>query len=218
MSRSRAALPGPAGRGRLMVEAGVLFAVLPLLVALLDRRGSIFPVLWVMTGLVAVVLTRDPSFSWRRMWGAGAVRRALPGILLRFLPLAAGLLGLTAWLSPDSLFLLVRERTGLWLMILCLYPLLSVLPQGIVFRSFFLHRYRGLIPDPRLRMGAAAAAFALAHIVFQNAVAIALTFLGGLMFLHTYRRCESGLAASLEHALYGCWVYTIGLGAYFYRG
>jgi membrane protease YdiL (CAAX protease family) len=63
-----------------------------------------------------------------------------------------------------------------------------------------------------------AIAFSFAHIVFRNPWAILFTFVGGLMFASTYLKTRSNLAASVEHALYGCFVFTIGIGQYFYAG
>jgi hypothetical protein len=46
---------------------------------------------------------------------------------------------------------------------------------------------------------------------------------GGLFFARTYLRARSALASTLEHALpehtlYGCWIFTVGLGRHFYAG
>lgn len=65
---------------------------------------------------------------------------------------------------------------------------------------------------------ASAAAFAFMHIVFRNPVAVVYTFAGGVLFARRYYRSGSLLVSSLEHALYGCWMFTVGLGPYFYQG
>jgi membrane protease YdiL (CAAX protease family) len=65
---------------------------------------------------------------------------------------------------------------------------------------------------------ASAAAFAFLHIVFRNTLAVALTFAGGLLFAFRYAETDSLLTSSVEHALYGCWLFTVGLGQYFYHG
>jgi hypothetical protein len=43
-----------------------------------------------------------------------------------------------------------------------------------------------------------------------------MTLLGGTLFAFTYHRTRSLLACSVEHALYGCFVFTIGLEQLFY--
>lgn len=65
---------------------------------------------------------------------------------------------------------------------------------------------------------ASAAAFAFLHIIFRNWLAVGLTFAGGLLFAARYAGTGSLATSSFEHALYGCWLFTIGLGQYFYHG
>jgi membrane protease YdiL (CAAX protease family) len=54
------------------------------------------------------------------------------------------------------------------------------------------------------------------HIVFRNPLAMALTFAGGILFAWRYEKTGSLFVSSFEHALYGCFLFTIGLGRYFY--
>jgi hypothetical protein len=65
---------------------------------------------------------------------------------------------------------------------------------------------------------AGAAGFAFMHVIFRNWVAVPLTFAGGLLF--AVRDAETGSLAtsSFEHALYRCWLFTVGLGRFFYHG
>jgi uncharacterized protein len=98
------------------------------------------------------------------------------------------------------------------------YPVLSVYPQGILYRAFFFQRYAALFPGKWAMIVASAAAFAFLHIIFRNWLAVALTFAGGLLFAARYAETDSLFTSSFEHALYGCWLFTIGLGQYFYHG
>jgi membrane protease YdiL (CAAX protease family) len=56
------------------------------------------------------------------------------------------------------------------------------------------------------------------HIVYRNPLAVVLTFFGGLIFAWRYKVTNSLLTSSFEHALYGCWLFTVGLGDFFYHG
>jgi len=47
---------------------------------------------------------------------------------------------------------------------------------------------------------------------------VALCVLGGVLFGWSYERGRSLAAAWLEHGLYGCAVFTLGLGWLFYGG
>ena len=63
-----------------------------------------------------------------------------------------------------------------------------------------------------------AIAFSFAHIIFRNPIAMSFTLIGGVLFAWRYAETGSLFASSFEHALYGCWMFTIGLGEYFYKG
>jgi len=63
-----------------------------------------------------------------------------------------------------------------------------------------------------------AVAFSVGHVVFHNWPAVALTLLGGWLFANTYERTSSLRLVAVEHALYGCAVFTIGYGAFFFEG
>jgi membrane protease YdiL (CAAX protease family) len=65
---------------------------------------------------------------------------------------------------------------------------------------------------------ASAVAFSFAHIVFRNPIAVGFTLIGGLLFAWRYYVSGSLFTSSFEHALYGCWMFTVGLGEFFYRG
>ena len=54
------------------------------------------------------------------------------------------------------------------------YPVVSVYPQGILYRAFFFQRYATLFPGKWPMIVASAAAFALLHIIFRNSLAVAL--------------------------------------------
>jgi hypothetical protein len=99
-----------------------------------------------------------------------------------------------------------------------LYSLPSVYPQGIIDRLFLFDRYHGLFGARWGIVLARAAAFAFVDIVFCNALAVALTLPAGLLFAVRYWQTGSLMASSFEHALYGCAIFTIGLGRCFYHG
>ena len=60
--------------------------------------------------------------------------------------------------------------------------------------------------------------FGLAHLFFANWIAPVLTALGGVIFARTYSRSGSTMLVSVEHSLWGNFIFTIGLGWYFYAG
>jgi len=188
-------------------------------------QHMLFPLLLGTTALIVLFLLLDPTFEKRRLWDPGGAERELTRQALLLVVLGPALVG-AAWagasftdLLPSNAFLhLPRERTGLWLAIMCLYPLFSAYPQEITHRAFFFHRYVPILPRPAVLIGVNTVAFAFMHIVFWNWVAIVLTFAGGLLFAWTYHRSRSTLAAALEHAVYGNIVFTVGLGGFVFTG
>jgi membrane protease YdiL (CAAX protease family) len=176
------------------------------------------PALWLLAAGCLAVLLRDPGFDRRRLWNRDRLGARVRVAAVPFL-LSAPILALSAWwFEPDRFLLFARQRPLLWGAVMVLYPVLSVYPQGIVFRVFLLHRYRPLFPGRWGIVVASAAAFALVHLVFRNWVAPPLSFAGGILFAATYERTGSSLVAAIQHALFGCLLFTIGLGWYFYHG
>ncbi|RMF71026.1 MAG: CPBP family intramembrane metalloprotease [Acidobacteria bacterium] len=202
----------------LVAELGLIFFGLPALYAWLRPPMHVLAVLWVVTGCCLVSLLFDPTFDRRRLgrWrvGAGELRRLAVRLVIVGLVLA----GIVFAVAPDRLFDFPRARPALWALVMVFYPLLSVVPQGITYRAFFFHRYRSLFGDGPLMIAASAIAFCFGHVVFGNAVALVLTAAGGLMFARTYARTGSLPFSCLEHALYGCLAFTLGLGRYLYLG
>jgi membrane protease YdiL (CAAX protease family) len=207
-------------RPRLALEFAVIFVGLPLLAGWQGQflRTWVVPQMLLLAGIFLALLWRDPSFDRQQM---RAVPRNWRRSLLRiavFLVLGGAAVLYLAWRSGVDLFFFPRERPFLWLLVLLLYPLVSALAQEVIFRVFLFHRYRSLFADPRLMMLVSASAFALAHLQLGNLPAPVLSFLGGLLFANTFGTTRSLPMATLEHGLWGDWIFTLGLGVYFYGG
>jgi len=214
----RAAGAGPGRKTWLAVEYLLLFVALPLLWAAGRLDLPLLPTLWIFALGCLLFLLADRGFDRRSLWNAERAGRRMARAAWPFLVLAPLLaLGLLL-LEPERLFAFVRQRPLLWALVMVLYPLLSAYPQGIVYRVFVFHRYRDLFPGRWAMIAASALAFALVHLIFRNAVAPPLSLVGGLLFASTYERTRSSLAATFQHALFGCFIFTIGWGWYFYHG
>lgn len=197
-----------------------MFVIGPVIYVLLfNQPRMLFPALWLLALTCLLLLLRDGRFRRVRLCRARAVGRDLVRYVLPRFVILACLIGVYVRLvHPEALFGLVKSRPEIWAIIMVGYPLLSVYPQEIAWRTFFFHRYRRVLPGRWLMIAGSAAAFGFAHIVFHNWMAVVFTLIGGLLFAHTYARTKSTLAASIEHALYGCFIFTIGLGRYFFSG
>ncbi|WP_034059173.1 CPBP family intramembrane glutamic endopeptidase [Lacinutrix jangbogonensis] len=114
--------------------------------------------------------------------------------------------------DKESLFKVVVNKPLMWLVLLFVYSTFSVYPQELIYRTFYFQRYESLFQNKKLFIFINAIVFALAHLFFRNSLVIILTFLGGLLFAFTYKKTESTLLVTIEHAIYGCWLFTVGMG------
>lgn len=196
----------------LTIECAAIFIGGPLAILAIHRGGILFVALW-LGALIAWAGTRG-----RQTLPKPILAHEIRGIALRFAVLAP-LITLATWLVWPELFLsLPRQRPLFWALIMVLYPLLSVWPQEMLYRRLLFHRYRALFRTDTALILMSAAAFGFAHVIFLNWIAIAMTAAGGLLFARDYARHRSLPLTCLEHSLYGCLIFTVGLGRFFYTG
>lgn len=176
-----------------------------------------FSVLFAMTALGVILLHHTPGFQWADL------RRGLDRINWRFAILFGALttlacLGVILMLNPDQLFNIARARPLMLGVILLFYPLLSALPQELIFRPLFFRRYGTILPAGSAAIVLNAALFSMAHLMYWSWVVAVMTFFGGLAFAHAYERRGNFAQAVLLHAIAGNLIFTFGLGIYFYSG
>lgn len=116
------------------------------------------------------------------------------------------------WFDKTNLFSVMLNNPLLWLAILFIYSMFSVYPQELIFRTFFFQRYEALFKSKALLIFINAIVFSLAHLFFKNTLVLIMTFLGGILFGITFYKTKSTLYVTIEHAIYGCWLFTVGLG------
>jgi uncharacterized protein len=206
---------------RLWSELVILFIAGPIAVALAmwHWRLPLPPFLLALTLIIVLVLLRDREFSFRSLFGSPIPTPVLGSIVLLLPGAAAVVFGLAWLIEPDRFLTMPRDRFGLWLAVMVLYPLIPVVAQEIIYRVFFWHRYSALFAGrPWLAIVVNAALFGFAHIVMRNWIAVILSFFAGLVFAWRYQRSRSFWAVVLEHGLYGDMIFTAGLGLYFFSG
>jgi hypothetical protein len=138
-------------------------------------------------------------------------------VLARFAVSAALLVAGLCIFDHDALFAFPRARPRLWLTVMILYPLISACLQEIMYRHLFFRRYAFLVRGGRSLILLNSLLFAWLH-VFLTPIAVVLSVPAGWFFADTYLRSRSFRLTWFEHALYGDFVFTIGLGMYFYHG
>lgn len=115
--------------------------------------------------------------------------------------------------SKSDLFHVLFQKPKLWVIILFAYAMFSVYPQELIFRTLYFQRYESLFKSKTLFIFINAVVFSLAHIFYRNPLVLLITFLGGILFALTYDKTKSTLLVSIEHAIYGCWLFTVGMGS-----
>lgn len=143
------------------------------------------------------------NLNWKAFW-----KRTFLHLLIIIIVTVA-----YVWITDKSLlFNVMLNNSKLWIFILFFYSLFSVYPQELIYRTFFFQRYQKLFKNEWLFIFLNAMLFSLAHILFKNTLVMFLTFIGGLLFALTFRKTKSTLLVSIEHAIYGCWLFTVGMG------
>ncbi|MDP5307698.1 CPBP family glutamic-type intramembrane protease [Paracoccus spongiarum] len=199
----------------LLAEFAALYVAAPLAIALVLPPQQLFTALFLFSLAGLALLWRTGGFDWRNL-----VRgRRMPwwevlGIALATLASGVAIL----WLArPEALFAILRARPEFLLVIWALYPILSALPQELIFRPLFYHRYGSLLPAGRGAIAINAAVFSFAHLMYWSWVVAAMTFAGGWIFARAYLR-HGFPAAWVLHAVAGNILFAVGMGYYFYSG
>ena len=202
---------------RLWAEFLAFFVGVPLLMAATFGLYPLFPVLIGLAGLACLLLHLSPAWRWRKLM-QGPVLGEWRLVLAFSAATAAVSYVVIMQAAPGRFLSLPANNTGLWLAIMALYPLLSALPQELIYRSLFFERYGVLFPSKGLAIAANGAAFALGHLFFGHWVTILMTGIGGAVMGWAYLRNGSLGLAWVIHSLAGQILFTFGLGIYFYHG
>lgn len=218
-------------RAWLWAEMALIFVGGPVLLAVVPailRGGGLFLLLWLAGAACLVALLRDEGFDRGKLWNFRACYDRLGVVTLRWLILSSLILllfGLAAGRVvlgerfPVGLFPIPRTIPVLWVVIMVLYPWVSVYPQNLVYRAFFCHRYRPILGGGWPMILVNAVLFSFGHFMFGNWVVLALTLVGGVLFTRTYLKHRSLLLTTVEHSLYGCFCFCVGIGMFLlYRG
>ena len=194
-----------------LTEFFILFVLIP-------TSFAIDFLIWVKMGIgflgfcyVVFVLLRveknkfkmAPNLRWKQFFKEALIKLIAIAIIT----------SLYMWfVDKENLYVVILNKPLLWVMILFIYSFFSVYPQELIYRTFFFQRYKFLFKNERLFIFINAILFSLAHIFFKNALVMVLTFLGGILFAVTYKKTQSTLLVTIEHAIYGSWLFTVGMG------
>ncbi|MFT5257063.1 MAG: membrane protease YdiL (CAAX protease family) [Arenicella sp.] len=145
----------------------------------------------------------EKNNNWQAFWKSTIIK----------LLIIAFITSLFVWFTEkESLFSVLLNKPKLWALILLFYSLFSVYPQELLYRTFFFKRYKILFKNEYVFIFINALLFSLAHLFFKNMLVLLLTFVGGILFAFTFKKTKSTFLVSIEHSIYGCWLFTVGMG------
>ena len=168
-------------------------------------------------GAGLTILLIDKSFSFKDTFRFSKIKH----VKFRLLVLVASFFissCLLLILEPSMYLRFFKEFPIFALILPPLYTLFSVVPQTVVYRVLFFHRYAHIFKTKNEKLFASALVFSFAHIVMLNAPALILTFIGGIFFSKFYLKDKSILGSVLEHGAHGSLLFILGFGVYLYSG
>lgn len=201
---------------KLWAELLLLFVLFPLSVFVWISQLSdwLMPLLF-MTGVACLcVLINDKQFNKLRLWNWQDFSHHFRHAMKLFLPWASVVALFTYLFLPELFLQWPLERPELWVATLLVYPIVSVIPQEIIFRTFFFHRYKKIMPAKRTRWLVSTFLFGLAHVVYGNWIAVVATWFGGALFGYRYMTTRSTPLVVIEHTLWGSLLFTVGFGTF----
>ena len=194
-----------------LLEFFLLFIAVPISMALpfliwiklaIGLVGFVY-VIFILLKIDNTKFSISKNINWNVFWKQTLIK--LIGIII--------ITTLFLWFTnSEDLFNVLFNKPKLWIFILFIYSFFSVYPQELIYRTFFFRRYSIIFKNQKLIIFINAIVFSLAHIFFRNTLVMILTFLGGLLFAITFIKTRSTLLVTIEHAIYGSWLFTVGMG------
>ena len=193
------------------IEFYLLFVVIPLSYALsypivlkvgIGVLGFIY-VIFMLVKVEQVSFKLKKELPWATFWRSTLLKLCVIALL------TSAFVYLT---NRAALFQVVLEQPLKWLTLLFIYSFFSVYPQEVLYRTFFFKRYTTLFTSSYLLVFINAIVFALGHFFFGSTLVLVITFVGGLLFGSTYLSTKSTFLVAVEHAIYGSWLFTVGMG------
>lgn len=175
----------------------------PIWMKLLIGMTGFFYIIFVLLRVEKKQFKIAKAVNWKAFWRQ-TILKLIAIIILTTLYVWA--------FDKSNLFSVFLNKPLMWIAILFIYSLFSVYPQELIYRTFFFQRYETLFKSKELLIFINAIVFCLAHLFFKNTLVLALTFIGGLLFGMTFYKSKSTLFVTIEHAIYGCWLFTVGMG------
>jgi uncharacterized protein len=207
-------------RHALRAECATIFFILP--VALYWFRHvlafNLLPVVILLSLICMVCLLADKKSDLSMLWNIQNFRRHFTEVMVAFLCIGVFLTVFTYFAYENRFLVFPINQPNACLIFILIYPLLSALPQEIIFKSFFFHRYGSIFSGPAALILLNGISFGLFHLWYANVIAPLFSVAAGMLLAYRYVKTRSLIIVTIEHSLLGIFLYIIGLGWFFYSG
>ena len=124
----------------LKVELFLIYFFLPLFILIFQSKILIFTLLYFVFIYTFLKLRKDKSFKSK------ALTKKINWRISFIFFLVFLIFGFfyVLFYDPTLLFSFPKNNFRLWIMVMFIYPFFSVIPQEIVYRVYFYHRYKKL--------------------------------------------------------------------------
>lgn len=193
------------------LEFFFIFLIIPSTIFFLDSSIIIFLTLYLVSIFSLAILYFDKTFLFT------SLKKKIDWKFVIIFSVIFFFLGFFYVLLVDKNLLFIFPKTNfkLWLIVIFIYPFLSVIPQELVYRVFFFQRYFPNINRFYFPVFLNLVVFAYGHLVFSNMHAIIITAIVSPIFTYAYLK-KSFLTCVILHTLGGQIIFTLGLGKYFF--
>lgn len=195
----------------LLIEFLLLYFGIPLLIYFKLIIISKMTLLLFISIPALLILLGDPNFEKTRLFSIMCSSQFLTKLCIRFTISSLVITFFILLLLPQSIHT-VQLKFSNWISNAYNYLILSVIPQEILYRAFFFHRYPLLFKKGYNPVLLSTLTFSFAHIVYVNGMAIIVTLIGGYFFSSTYNKSRSLLITIFEHFIYGIMIFSTGIG------
>ena len=187
----------------------------PFIIIFFNIQKLVLPIV-ILTAILTFIYLSKKNYKFGNF--LKTKKRDLKKISLRVISVCIILFFLNYFISPEILLIFPYLDFKLWIVIMILYPVFSAFPQELIFRVFFFERYSVILKNKNLLIFINAFVFAIMHCIYLNFIIVILAFCGGIIFASNYYYNKSVFLVTLEHALIGNFMFSIGLGHYFFQG
>ena len=194
------------------LELSIMMVLFPVIIVIYNLQSFVIPII-IFASIISYfyLIKKNYNFKLSNLEN----KKQIKHICIRFLFISSFIVFFLYYFLSEKILIFPYLNFKLWVFVIILYPFLSALPQEVFFRAFFFERYTFLFKNKKFLILINGLFFAITHSIYLNIFVLILAFLGGIIFSINYYYNKSIFLVTVEHALLGNFIFTIGLGHYF---